>query len=361
MKKLMIVVPHLRTGGGQKLAIDEAIGFQNNPNYEVVILSLYAKEDNIFTKEAEKNNIRVIYLDKGTKKSIGIMSTIKNVIKKEKPNVVHTHLLALPYVVWAALGTKKDIAYYHTVHNVAEREGAGMMGMFERFAYKFAGFTPIAISDYCCDTIVSYYGLERKNIPIVYNGIDTKRFVCTVPYENRNNDRIRFISTGRMQPVKRHTLMVEAFAEATTGREDVELIFLGDGELREQVEAKISELGVSNKVVLKGVVSNVEEELNAAHVYLMCSEHEGLPLSVLEAMSSGLPVVATKAGGTIDVVDSGNGILCDVDHKEQIVDAIKKMLEFPELRKKMAFDSLEKSTKYDISCCVAGYAQIFDK
>jgi len=354
---VLIVLPHLKTGGGQQLALDEAIGLSKKPGYEVSILCIGKKEDNIFTQKAEKNNITVSYIGKADGTSYSAMWKTTRFIKKAKPDIVHTHLLALPYTLPAAKFYKK-IRFFHTVHSIAERE-AGRMAKFERYAYKHTNFIPIGISDYCAKTICDFYVLAANMVPIVYNGIDTKRFSCTKEYSERKGT-LKIISTGRFESVKRHTWMVEAFSEVIKTGIDAKLVFLGDGELRPEIEACIKRLNLEDRVILKGVTKQVEKELNEAHIYLLCSEFEGLPLSVLEAMSCGLPVVATKAGGTVDIVNESNGILCDIDDKKQIADALIRLASDPALREKMSAASLAMSKKYDIQKCVDEYAALFE-
>lgn len=356
--KVLIVVPHLRTGGGQQLAIDEAIFLSKQKNFEVTILSIGTEEDNIFTQKAKKNNLRVLYINKNRGKSFKAFFKTLSFIRKENPDIVHTHLLAMPYTMLSAFFDRKT-KYFHTIHNIADKE-ARSMEKIERFAYKFTNFTPIGISDYCVKTICDFYKLSPEDVPIIYNGIDTSRFVCKKRYRDRK-EKLTIISTGRMEPVKRHTLMVEAFSEVIKAGYDAQLVFLGDGILRPEVEKCIRKLGIEENVVLKGITDKVEDELNNAHIYLMASEHEGLPLSVLEAMSCGLPVVATKAGGTIDIVNETNGILCDIDNKEQISNALIRLVSDAELREKMSDASLAIASNYDIHKCIGQYAELFEK
>ncbi len=362
MKKIktLIVLPHMRTGGGQKLALDIALGLNKRDDFDVSVLCIGEKEDNIFGITAEENNLNVHYLGKKEGFSIKCCFDVFKFIVKYKPDIVNTHLRAITYVLMAAFIIRKP-RYYHTVHNIAEKEAEEGMATIERIAYKYTGFMPVAISDYCKSTIVDYYGISDNKIPVIYNGIDSKRYSYNIPYEKRDDQVVRIISTGRMQPVKRHILMVQAFSMLHKKYPNTELVFLGDGELREDVEKEIRINDLEDVVKLYGVVEDVQNELNKAHIYLMASEYEGLPLSVLEAMSCGLPIVATKAGGTVDIVDDSNGFLCDIDDKNQIYLALEALTKDAELRKRMSNGSVLASSKYDISKCVDEYSVLFRK
>lgn len=358
--KVLIMLPHLHTGGGQQLAIDEAIGLHRDGRFNVVLACMYKREETILATKAEKAGVRLHYFGKNEGFSLSYIRKVTKYISREKPDVVNTHLLALPYTIEAAL-RYKNVSFFHTIHSIAKEEADGKMGMVERFAYRFTSFCPIAISDYCRDTVSDYYGISKNRVAVIYNGIDLDRFNCTVEYSKRNNNMIRIISTGRMQPVKRHLLMIDAFKEVHDRFPNTELVLLGDGELRPTIEDSINQLNLTDSVMIKGVVNNVEEELNLAHIYLLTSDFEGLPLSVLEAMASGLPIVATKAGGTVDIVNDDNGILCDVGNKKQIVDALEYLIVNENERKNMSKKSIIKSRKYGLETCSKKYGKLFIK
>lgn len=354
--KILIVLPQLRTGGGQKLALDEAIGLMRLGT-DVTILSLYPREDTVFTRLAEDAGISLIFLEKQAKKSLKLFGEVKKVVKALAPDVIHTHLMALPYVLPAARATRARC--FHTVHNIAEREATGMMRNFERWAYRHLHFTPIAISPYCRKTVAELYRIPEEKIPTVVNGIDTARFKVTIPYAHRAASPFTVVSTGRMEEQKRQDLMLDAFAEFHKQYPDSRLCLLGDGPLRPMLEAQIESLGLWDAVELPGIVSNVEEYLSRANLFLLTSDFEGLPLSVLEAMACGLPVVATKAGGTVDIVPPETGILTEMGDREALTHALCKLAGDPSLCAAMSIAAATEAKRYDISVCVKGYADLF--
>ncbi|MBQ8382242.1 MAG: glycosyltransferase [Clostridia bacterium] len=354
--KILIVLPQLRTGGGQKLALDEAIGLARL-GADVTVLSLYPREETVFTHLAEDAGIPLIFLEKQEKKSLKLFGEVKRVVKKLAPDVIHTHLMALPYVLPAARATRARC--FHTVHNVAEREATGMMRTFEKWAYRYCRFTPVAISPYCRKTVSDLYHIPEEKIPVVVNGIDTDRFRVTTPYAERPAFPFTIVSTGRMEEQKRQGLMLEAFAQFHHRFPDSRLRLLGDGPLRARLEEQIAIRGLSDTVELPGIVSDVETHLNQANLFLLTSDFEGLPLSVLEAMSCGLPVVSTRAGGTVDVLPPEAGILTDIGDLKALTEALCKLADDSELCASMSAAAVKEARQYDISACVKGYAELF--
>ncbi len=354
--KILIILPQLRTGGGQKLALDEAIGLKRM-GADVTVLSLYPREDTPFTRMAEEAGIPLCFLDKGSGKSLKLFGQVKKAVKAIAPDVIHTHLLALPYTLPAVRGVKAKC--YHTVHNVAEKEAEGMMRRFEKWAYRYCGFTPVAISPYCKQTIADLYRIPAEQIPTVVNGIDTAKFAAKIAYSDRTSSPFTVITTGRMEPQKRQDLLLDAFAAFHSRYPHSKLCLLGDGPLRPQLEAQIAALGIADAVELPGIVSDVADRLNRANLFLLTSDFEGLPLSVLEAMSCGLPVVATRAGGTVDIVPPAVGILTDTGDREAVVDALCSLAADPARMAAMSDAAIREAAKYDISHCVEGYANLF--
>jgi glycosyltransferase involved in cell wall biosynthesis len=354
-KKVLIVLPALGTGGGEKLALDVAMNIDKSM-FDVAVMSLLPKRGMLFEKIAEEKDIKIFYLNKRLGVDISIMLQAFRIIKQFKPDIINTHLRVVPYILPAAVlcRVKKK---FHTVHSVANKEASGLLKVLMKFAYKICGFIPVAICDYVKQTICSEYGIIEEKVPCIYNGVDTKNFYNI---SHNMNKEIKLITTGRMEKVKNHKLMIDAFVQVCKEHDNVTLTILGDGELRNDINEKIIQHGLQDRVILKGIVKDIAGELNKADIYIMSSDYEGLPLSVLEAMACGLPVVTTKAGGVIDIVKNNkNGLLVEVGNEKQLVDAMNKLIVRPKLRKKMGEVSLEYSRKYDISECTRNYERLY--
>ncbi|WP_391116744.1 glycosyltransferase [Psychrobacillus sp. L3] len=355
-EKVLIVIPTLGIGGGEKLAIDIALNLDPQ-KFDVLLLSLFPKKGTEFESFIVKYDLKIKFLNKRIGFDPKVIIDFVKVVRDYKPHIIHTHLNVVPYVLIATIfcGIKRRL---HTVHSIASMESKGILKKVMKVSYKFFAFTPVAICDYVKATICEEYGLSKDKVPCIYNGIDTNIFKRTENLQRSNN--INFITTGRMQNVKNHKLMIDAFSDVVKKHNNVTLTILGDGELRVEIEKQIKDLDLKEKIITKGIVNNVSEELNKADIYVMSSNYEGLPLSVLEAMACGLPILTTKAGGVIDIVKQNqNGLLVDVGNRNQLAKSMSRLIESVMLIKHYGEVSYEMSKQYDIKKCVKQYEKLY--
>ena len=163
--------------------------------------------------------------------------------------------------------------------------------------------------------IVREYGAPRARIRVIHNGVDVERFR---PAAGAAADRCGpIVTVGRLVVQKNHSLFLRAAAELVRRQADVRFTIVGDGPLRDTLEAEARQLGIGAQVTFAGERSDVDAILRAASLFWLTSRWEGMPNVVLEAMASGVPVIATDVGGTRELVRSGtDGVIVpegDVD------------------------------------------------
>lgn len=358
MKRVMIVLPQLWTGGIQKMNLELAAHI-NDPRVEVTILSLYPNSDSIFDKQAKEQGVKVVYLDKKPGVDLSIIWKINRFMKQYKPDVIHINQRMTTYVLLPMLlrRTKKRI---YVVHSLADTDSRGITRKINRFAFHHFNLIPVAISETCRASISNVYGIKEGKIPCIYNGVELEKYRRTSPYPSLASSECIFITACAFRKEKNLPLMVEAFAEIHNKNENVRLVMLGDGEMMDIVKQRVNELHIENVVELPGNVYDVSQRLQAAHVYVLASDWEGLPVSVLEAMSAGLPIVATKAGGVVDIVEDGtNGFLTEIGNKDQLANAMLKLATDSELRMKFSKASERLSHNYGMDQCVENYIQLY--
>lgn len=163
-----------------------------------------------------------------------------------------------------------------------------------------------------------------------------------------SDEDIMLISMGDLVARKNYGVAIRAIAKANNPR--LHYMICGKGEELEKLQALAKKLGVEKQVHFLGFRTDVKQLLTAADIFLFTTRQEGLPRSMMEAMASGLPCVASAIRGNVDLVENGvNGYTCNVDDVDGYAVAIETIVADPELRAKMRENNLEKIKQYDVS------------
>jgi glycosyltransferase involved in cell wall biosynthesis len=164
---------------------------------------------------------------------------------------------------------------------------------------------------------------------VIHNGVELPRATA----EESRSGPCRLLTVGRLQAPKDPLTLVRALAElARPG----EAVIAGDGPDRPAVESEVRRLGLESVVRLAGERNDVEELLAAADLFVLSSRSEGLPLSILEAMAAGLPVVASSVGGVPELVVEGEtGLLVPPGDPHALAAAIERLLDDSALRRRL--------------------------
>jgi len=184
-------------------------------------------------------------------------------------------------------------------------------------------------------------GIPQKKIVVIPNGVDLSAFFpwekcerCAglTPASPAGRPRIRILSAGRLEKVKGHKYLLDAFgAVVNTAEFDPQLILVGDGSERANLEKQCKDLGIRNLVEFAGEVphSELSHYYHKADVFIMPSLSEGFGIAALEAMACGVPVVASRTGGLVDIISEDAGILVAAGDVSSIAEAIIKILKNP--------------------------------
>jgi glycosyltransferase involved in cell wall biosynthesis len=259
----------------------------------------------------------------------------------------------------------KPPACLPTVHNQAEREVEPRARWMQRYALTH-GVVPVAVSKDVACTLKQSYGIPK--CCIIPNGIPTADYAA--PEISRSEWRAKqgfqdvdvlFVCVARFAPQKNHALLLEAFSRGLAGDPRAHLVLIGDGVFREQLTEHAKNLGLGSKVHFLGVRTDIADALNAMDVFVLSSDWEGNPLSVMEAMASGLPVISTAVGGVPDLLTSGKeGLLVKEKDVEGLAKAMTRLLGNAETRHAMGLASKQRAIQnFDVSRMIRDYEQLY--
>ncbi|MCI9362454.1 MAG: glycosyltransferase family 4 protein, partial [Hungatella sp.] len=183
-------------------------------------------------------------------------------------------------------------------------------------------------------------------------GVDTSRFVHKPKSDylfqelNINKEETVLLSVGELIKRKNHETMIRAIEEIK--RPDIHYVIAGDGELEDYYRDLIIQLGLNN-VHLLGYRTDVNELCNAADIFVIPSYQEGLSVALMEAMACGLPVIASRIRGNVDLIQNDvGGILVGVDELSEYKEAIIKLANNKKLRKNMGYSNIDRVKQFDI-------------
>ena len=350
--KVVLFTPGLITGGAEMMAARLAASLANEQiNLEVICLS---KEQNTFNeKKIQDKGIKIYYLNKNSGASIKTIFKAWKLLNKIKPDVIHSHISGTIYSIpWVMFHKCKLV---HTIHTKPDVEFSKKITNIFKFMLKRKKMILVAVSKENHKIAKEFYKFGDDRIKYVNNPVEIENYYQD---QNRNEENVVFINVSRQDPNKNQIMMINAFAEVIKKNNKVRLKLVGDGNQHQNLISRAKELDISEYVDFLGEKSNVEDYLSKADIYLSTSHREGLPLSMLEAMASRLPIISTNVGGIPDLID-GNGILIEDDNVDQLVEAMLSLSSNTELRKIYGDKSYEIAKNFDSKKCAINYIKIY--
>lgn len=352
--KILQVMPEFALAGAERMAENLTLQLKKN-GYDVEVVSLYDYHSAI-TENLEKNGIKIHYLGKRKGLDLSMYFKLTRLFMKLKPSVVHTHRYVAQYTMPACIlaGIRGRV---HTIHTMASEESS-QKKLQNIFFHKFK-LIPVGISDTVQKSICDFYKLTPERVPMVFNGIDIDRYAAKTSYEQ--NGKFRFVHIGRFALAKNHKNIVKAFKILSEKYDDVELHFIGEGELLDETNQLITDLGMKDKIILHGVMNNINTEMCKYDSLILPSVYEGMPITLIEAMAVGMPIAASAVGGIPDMIeDKISGILCSPDC-ESIAGVMEKLYLDKELRAELGDGAKKAADRFSAGNMAKGYIEIYGK
>ena len=316
---------------------------------------------------------RVYTLDKRSGQDFRIHLELYRLFRRIKPDVVHTRNLSTLEAQLAALLAGVP----HRVHGEHGRDISDLDGARRRYQWLRRALEPIvhryiAVSQDLERYLECEVGIPRRKIIAIRNGVDTSKFA---PGDNCRDrfpdgfcawDSVVVGTVGRMEAVKDQITLVRAFVRLVQGGagryEHVRLVAIGDGTLRAPAQRLLEEAGMTDVAWLPGERDDVPELLRAMDIFVLPSLAEGISNTILEAMASGLPVVATDVGGNSELVATGKtGILVPRADPYAMAEAIRSYVDDPLLRREDGARGRQRCEReFSIDAMVERYATLYD-
>lgn len=311
-RPLVLHVMHRFDTGGLENGIVNLINHMPAEAYRHAVLALTEVTD--FKHRVGRTDVEFFALHKPPGQGIWQYPKLFKLFRQLRPHIVHSRNLAALEVqvpAWAA-GVPVRIHGEHG-RDVGDLDGNNVTYQRMRRVYKPFVHRYIALSRDLDDYLVQKVHVPPRRITQAYNGVDTDRFfpspdgpqtIAGCPFDPVQHWLVGTV--GRMQTVKDQTLLAQAFVQALqldpTLRQRLRLVMVGEGPLRAKAQGILEAAGVADLAWLPGERSDVADIMRGLHAFALPSLAEGISNTVLEAMASGLPVIATAVGGNADLV-----------------------------------------------------------
>ncbi|MGB7203601.1 MAG: glycosyltransferase [Pyrinomonadaceae bacterium] len=330
--KVLRIIARLNVGGPARHVVWLNKNLQDDEFRSVLIAGNIAEGEDDMGYFAAQNGVAPIYIEDLSRelslKDLSAARRIYRQIKLYAPDIIHTHtakagtlgrLVAFAYrwLTWSTLvGRPRQIKIVHTFHGHIFHSYYGKLKTriyltIEKLLAKFATDKIVVISQQQLREINQEFNVGKNSqFSVIPLGIDFENFpqsneVCEQKLREEigaSDNEIIVGFLGRLTEIKNVSLLLNAAALSASTEMKLRFIIVGDGQLRARLEAESRSLGLRDRVTFLGHRSDVLELIAGMDIVALSSLNEGTPLSLIEAMASGVPVVATGVGGVVDLL-----------------------------------------------------------
>lgn len=369
MKKVAFLVNSLCDGGAERVVKDLCEKFyETGISLELICLETM----NIYNLN---KNIKVTYLSSFTGKEKGILKLLyipilafklKSHLKKNKIELIQSHLFRASYVnVLSKVLFRSSHEVQIVNHSIISRyKNNGLLGKVNISLIKV--LFPFAKKIISVSNIVQFDMQKMFNFKnqksVIHNMFDLDK-INTLSFEKVSGfkfeiDRKYLIVVGRLVKLKRNNDIMCAISNLD---KDVEVIFVGDGNQRENLQLLSTSLNISNRVHFLGWVDNPYKYIRNSDILISASETESFGNVLVEAMICQTPVISTRSGGPEEIIqDNINGSLIDIGDVESLVKKVNVLLKDDDIKNKYVINSNKTTKLFDIDCIVNKYKRVLE-
>jgi glycosyltransferase involved in cell wall biosynthesis len=360
--QVLQVVLSLAPGGTERLVIELSRRLHDRHGMAVCCLD----EPGLWAEELRQQGIAVTVLGRRPGFSPRLGGQIAAVAARHRAAVLHCHQYS-PFIYGSLAGLGRPLRVVFTEHGRLSDAPSSAKRRVANWLFGRLNCDVFAVSQDLKRSMVAE-GFQARRIRVIWNGIDpgpgpraSDRISARERLGVRREDFL-IGSVGRLDPVKDLLTLVAAFREAASSIPAARLVIVGDGSERAALETAIDRLGLQGRIMLTGVRSDVRQLLPAFDVYVNCSIFEGISLTILEAMASGLPVVATGVGGTPEIVDSATGILVPPRNAARISDALRQLATASDVARSLGAAGRRRvEDSFSMDRMVREYSAVYDQ
>ena len=284
-------------------------------------------------------------------------SALKKIITNEKYNIVHTHTPVASVITRLVCKNLKDVKVFYTAHGFHFYKGAPILNWVIYYPIEkwLSKYTDVLITINKEDYALAKKSFKAGKVEYVTGvGLDIDK-INNVKVDRKlkrkeigvTEDCFLLVSVGELNKNKNHQAVIKALAQINDS--NIHYLICGQGKLYKYLKDLSRKLGVDKQVHLLGYRKDIIEICKASDLFVFPSLREGLPVSLMEAMACGLPIVCSNIRGNSDLIENNvNGLLFDTHEKSIIASSLQKIIYSFNLNKKISEFGSKSIMKYDI-------------
>lgn len=358
--RIAYVIPQLNFGGAQTMLV-RLVKKINKTKCDVQVFVCGNSLNNSIEKELEETGIRCHFLnmnDEGhgiekIKNKIASYQKFKQTLNDYNPDIVHDHLDNFYSFIYCILNHKKLV---FTIHSWPDRLATRRMKTYLKLLNSRNDINLVGVAKAVTNRTEKVLLADWDALSTIYNPIELNNYY----HEEKDKSTFDYIHIGRLTPIKNQKMLLQAFAVVKKECEHSRLIIAGDGELRNRLEIIAQELNILDSVSFLGNRSDIPKLLSQSDVFVLASNSEACPVTVIEAMASGVAVVATNVGAIAEQIGTDKML-----SKKEDVNALATNLiliqKSESLRKEIVAIQNERVIEFDADSVAVQHERLYEK
>lgn len=326
--KVLHIVLTLNVGGLERFVLDLC----NNYPIEVQPRILCLEE--IGALGGIKLNYKCSSANKKKGIDFSVVKKICAIVKENNIDIIHTHNQG-PNFYGSIAGFMSRIPVIHTKHGQNDPRNKKRI-ILDKISSFFTDKI-VCVSDDAKRICYEQIGIPKRKLDVILNGVDSRRYK---PLQKKrklfDSEKIIIGNVARLAVEKDQFTLLRAAKIVLETYRNIQFVLVGDGDQRSKLEALANSIGIQQWVTFLGMRNDIEEIVPEMDVFVLSSTTEGVSLTLLEAMSCGIPIIATNVGGNAEVViDKANGFITPARDERAIAEKMIKLIDDPGLRLRM--------------------------
>jgi len=300
--------------------------------------------------------------------NFGYLLSLIGIARRQRVRLIHTHLLGSA-VYGALLGLITRTAVIAVLHGPTDLRKLGRLAGVKRWLLRHACSVVVAVSSSTRDALLAF-GLPEKSIILIQNGVDTDHYSPGRASELRDElglqpGELLIGAVGNIRTPKAYDVLLKSAALVLARVPNCHLAIVGQGDesAMQPLRELSASLGIAARCHFLGFRKSTPALYRNFDVFVSSSRSEGLSLAFLEAMATGLPVVATRSGGPQEVIDPDvSGVLVPIEDPEALADGLRRTLTDAELRVRLGQAARERVVSaFSLEAVLRQYAGLYEK